>query len=105
VGDEDCAEVFVQAELEVPNLVLEIGFRSKVGGVELFQRVGDAFGLRAREAPLFEFIDDAVGVDHQCLHISSVYQRSGCLQEQAFRRCHQENGGLSPSGQTLGDLS
>jgi len=52
---------------------LKIRFRDEGGGVELFEGFGDAFGLRARKAPLFEFLDDAVGIDNQCLHMSSVY--------------------------------
>jgi hypothetical protein len=32
--------------------------------------------LRARKASPFEFLDDAVGVYHQCLHRWSVYHSS-----------------------------
>ena len=39
----------------------EICLRHKGRAVEFFERVGDAFGLRARETPLFEFLDAAAG--------------------------------------------
>lgn len=39
---------------------LKIGFRHKIGRVQLLERVGDALGLCPREAALFEFLDDAV---------------------------------------------
>ena len=43
VGDEDAAEVFVKPKLEV----LQVGLVREGRDVELFERFGDAFGLRA----------------------------------------------------------
>jgi hypothetical protein len=35
---------------------LEVGFCDQSGGVEFFEGLGDAFGLRARETPLLVFL-------------------------------------------------
>ena len=64
VRDEYAAEVFVEAQLQV----LEVGFGREAGGVELFESLGDAFGLRAGKALSFELLDDAVRVNHERLH-------------------------------------
>lgn len=57
MSDEYRAEVFVDAHLKLAKI--------RLGGegrrVEVFESLGYAFGLRAREAPLFEFLDDAIG--------------------------------------------
>ena len=75
-------------ELKRLHCILEISLRSEGRGVEFLESFRDAFGLRAGEASGFEFLDDAVGVDHQCLHISSVYQLTATLQ--GFEFCTEE---------------
>jgi hypothetical protein len=64
--------------------VLEIGFGRQLRRVEFFENLGDALGLRAGEAPLLELLDHAAGVDHQCLHISSVYHSNSATQGRVF---------------------
>jgi hypothetical protein len=89
-GDDQCAlcEEYARYPLDdgdglMSECEFKIGFRDEGGGVEFFERFSDAFGLRPREAPLFEFLDDAVGVDHQFLHKPSVYHPRIALQGNA----------------------
>ena len=67
---ENACEEFIEAEFEV----LEITFGGEAGSIEFFERFGDAFCLRTRKATLLQFLNDAVGVEHQGLHRLSVYQ-------------------------------
>jgi hypothetical protein len=76
MSDEYRAEVFVDAHLDLA----QIRLGREGGRIQLFERLGDAFGLCAREASLFEFLDEAIGVDDQCLHRPSVYRPSVFLQ-------------------------
>jgi hypothetical protein len=69
VRDEDAAEIFVETKFESG----QIGLCGEGRGVEFLVRFRDAFGLCAGEAPLFEFLDDAVRVYHERLHTTSVY--------------------------------
>ena len=47
---------------------LYVGLSWQRRSIEFLEGFGDALGLRARKAPLFEFFDDAGGVDHQGLY-------------------------------------
>jgi hypothetical protein len=107
-GDDECAlgeeharhpldhghSLVAHCELQCLHCVVKIGFGGEGRGVEFFQGLGDAFGLCARETPLFEFLDDAVRVDDQCLHTpSSVTARRSSASartltvERVFTKC------------------
>jgi hypothetical protein len=67
-SDEHSGNPLHEPKLEI----FEVGFRGQGGDVEFFQGLRDAFGLRAGEASLFEFFDDAVRVDHERRYAVSV---------------------------------
>ena len=76
-GDDESAlrEKHSGNPLNEPELeIFEVGFRSQGGDVKLFEGFGDTFRLRVGKSSLFELLDDAVRVDHQGLHTSSVYR-------------------------------
>ena len=76
--------------LHEPKLeIFEVGFRGQGGDIEFFQCLGDAFGLRAGEASLFEFFDDAVRVDHERRYAVSVASDGG---SQDVELCQRSGG-------------
>jgi hypothetical protein len=83
LGEEHSGNPLDEPELEI----FEIGFRGECRGVQFLEGLGDAFGLRAREASGFEFLDDAVRVDHERLHMSSFYHLPAGSQGAPNRRC------------------
>jgi hypothetical protein len=86
LGEEDARYPLNDGDGLMGESEFKIGFRDEGGGVEFLERLRNALGLRTREAPSFEFLDDAVGVDHQCLHTPSVYHLTSCLQGVALLR-------------------
>ena len=70
---DDVGSLFGKRELKV-----RLG--RERGGVQFFERFGDAFGLGAGKAALLELLDDPVRVDHERLHRPSVYHATGSSQ-------------------------
>jgi hypothetical protein len=65
--------LIAHCDLERLDCLVEIGFGGEGRRIQFFEGFGDAFGLRAGKAALFELLDDAVRVNHERLHMRSVY--------------------------------